>query len=320
MSKSRALVFTQFLPDGIEAGDVIDPSEWPDVHYVVWQLEMCPDTSRLHLQGYIEFVGQKSYSWVHENCEGLETAHLEPRRGSQRDAIAYSKKEESRLDGPWEWGEAREQGRRNDLNEIRERLDRRDPEGDIAADHFGSWIRYHRSFREYKRVRRLETVRDWPMELIFIIGPSGTGKSSKARADFPDAYWGPKGKWWDGYSGQDTVVVDEMYGHRMPFTELLQLCDRYPYQVETKGGMTQFIARRIIFTSNQHPKDWYDSEKTHQVSWSENPLRRRIKEFGKILVTGEIHRIVRDAPAEESPNIDGYDEIFSLAGRILDVD
>lgn len=315
------MVFTQFLPDGIEAGDVLDPSLWPDVHYAVWQLEMCPETSRLHLQGYIEFVGQKTYSWVHEELEGLETAHLEPRRGSQRDAIAYAKKEQTRLDGPWEWGSPREQGARNDLADIRDKLERRDPEGDIAADHFGSWVRYHRSFREYKRVRRLESVRDWPMELIFLIGPSGTGKSSKARRDFPDAYWGPKGKWWDGYCGQDTVVVDEMYGHRMSFTELLQLCDRYPYQVETKGGVTQFLARRIVFTSNQHPQDWYDAEKTHQVSWSENPLKRRIDEFGRIIMTGEVHRPVRGAPATpEPPAIVYSDNPSYLQGRILEID
>jgi len=128
------------------------------------------------------------------------------------------------------------------------------------------------------------------MEIIIIVGPSGTGKSRKARADYPTAYWGPRGKWWDGYTGQETVVVDEMYGHRMPFTDLLQLLDRYPYQVETKGGVQQFTSKRIVFTTNQNPEDWYDAERTHQCDWANNPLNRRIREYGKIIITGQVHR------------------------------
>jgi len=175
------------------------------------------------------------------------------------------------------------------LDDIRARIDKGDQEVDIAQDHFGSWVRYHRGFREYKRMRQLERARDWPMEIICYIGPSGTGKSRAAREAYPDAYWGPKGKWWDGYCGQETVVVDEMYGHRFGFSDLLQLLDRYPYQVETKGGVTQFVSRRLVFTSNQHPQDWYNAERTHQGDWGQNPLNRRLREYGKIIFTGEVH-------------------------------
>lgn len=290
--RARNATFTQFLRDDQEEGDYLDVSSWPDVAYCAWQLEQCPDTGRLHWQGYVEFVGQKTWSWVHENCEGLETAHLERRRGSQSAARNYCMKEESRIHGPYEYGEMKEQGKRSDLEEIRGKIVNGVSEAQIADDHFGSWVRYHRAFREFKRVRHLEPVRDWPMELILFIGPSGTGKSSRARAAYPGAYWGPKGKWWDGYTGEETIIIDEMYGHRMPYTELLQLMDRYPYQVETKGGMVQITSRRIVFTSNQEPQDWYDSVKTHQVTWEQSPLYRRIHEFGRIIRTGEIHRHV----------------------------
>ena len=137
------------------------------------------------------------------------------------------------------------------------------------------------------------------MEIICYIGPSGTGKSRAAREAYPQAYWGPKGKWWDGYCGQETVIVDEMYGHRFSFSELLQLLDRYPFQVETKGGVRQFTSRRIVFTSNQHPEDWYNAERTHQMRWAENPLYRRLREYGRIIQTGEVHRAT--APPPEAP-------------------
>jgi len=107
--QARNAVFTQFLETSSADGGVLLPEEWPDVAYCTWQLESCPETGKLHYQGYVEFVGKKTWHWVHTNLLGLETAHLERRRGTQADAIAYCNKLESRADGPWEYGERREQ-------------------------------------------------------------------------------------------------------------------------------------------------------------------------------------------------------------------
>lgn len=47
---------------------------------------------------------------------GLGRAHLEPRRGSKSQAIAYCRKVESRIEGPWEHGAlGSTAGRRSDL-------------------------------------------------------------------------------------------------------------------------------------------------------------------------------------------------------------
>lgn len=286
------MCFTAFLDAEQTDQDVLCPKFWPDVTYCVWQLELCPETHRLHHQGYVEFSEQKRFSWVQKHCEGLETAHLEERKGTQDDAVKYCTKEDTRVDGPYEFGERKIQGKRNDLVQIRDKIRSGVPERQIADEHFGSWARYRRSFIEYRRLHNLEVVRDWPMELVLLIGDSGTGKSWKARHDYPGAYWKIPGKWWDGYSGQETVVVDEMYGHRFAFSDLLQLMDRYPFQVETKGAVIQFVSLRIVFTSNEEPEKWYSGEKTHQMSWDKNPLNRRIKQFGKIIRLTEVHEDV----------------------------
>lgn len=182
---------------------------------------------------------------------------------------------------------------------------------DLAGDHFSAFIRYERGLRSY---RRLTTERrDWPMEIMVIVGPSGTGKSRWARTHFPTAYWKPKGPWWDGYDGEETVVFDEMYGHCFPYTELLQLLDRYPYAVQVKGGVIEFTSRRIIMTSNQHPMDWYSSEKTHSGPWEGSPLHRRLKEFGKLVFTGEVHRPVPELPVAAEGDLSYY---FDAEGRV----
>ena len=48
-------------------------------------------------------------------------------------------------------------------------------------------------------------------------GPSGTGKSRFVAARWPDAFWkAPESKWWDGYSGHETVVLDDFKDYGMP--------------------------------------------------------------------------------------------------------
>ena len=89
-----------------------------------------------------------------------------------------------------------------------------------------------------------------------------------------------------------------MYGNRFPFVELLQLLDRYPYQVEDKGVHMEFNSRRIVFTSNQEPEDWYSAERTHQGDWASNPLNARLREFGTIIRTGEVHRAIGPVQAQ----------------------
>jgi len=41
------------------------------------------------------------------------------------------------------------------------------------------------------------------------------------------------------------------------WTQILQLLDQYPVQLQTKGGMTQAFWTTVILTSNNHWKDWY---------------------------------------------------------------
>lgn len=64
------------------------------------------------------------------------------------------------------------------------------------------------------------------------------------------------GTWWDGYSGQTVVVIDEFYGW-LGYDFLLRLLDRYSFAVETKGGSVSFTSKLVIFTSNKPPSEWY---------------------------------------------------------------
>ena len=50
-------------------------------------------------------------------------------------------------------------------------------------------------------------------------GPSGTGKSRFVAKRWPKAFWkSPEAKWWDGYAGQEVVVLDDFKDYAMPLS------------------------------------------------------------------------------------------------------
>lgn len=87
------------------------------IKYMVYQLEKCPSTSRLHYQGYCEFFKGLTRDQIKKifNYKGL---NIRNRRGSQEQAIVYCKKEKSRVGEQFEYGQKREQGHRTDLDEF----------------------------------------------------------------------------------------------------------------------------------------------------------------------------------------------------------
>lgn len=55
-------------------------------------------------------------------------------------------------------------------------------------------------------------------------------------------------KWWDGYDGQKTIIIDEMSEDWVK--QLDKLTDKFPFRKETKGGSVEVQYNTIIFTSD----------------------------------------------------------------------
>lgn len=234
------------------------------VVYVCLQREVAPGTGRKHIQGFIAFEHQKSLS-VLKNVLGDPSAHCEMTRGTNSEASDYCKKDESRDpaagSGPFEHGVLpKGQGKRMDLLAVKADIDSGMADADVAQTHFSSWIRYHKAFNAYRTL--ITTSRSSQTECIVLWGPPGSGKTRAATVyDTPSNTFflpRPNGStaWWDGYSGQRTVVLDEFYGWlRRDF--LQRLIDRTPLRVEVKGGSLCFVSHTVIITSNNPPDLWY---------------------------------------------------------------
>jgi len=96
------------------------------------------------------------------------------------------------------------------------------------------------------------------------------GKSHKARADNPGAYLKAQNKWWDGYTGQKSVIIDDMdtdcLGHYLKIWS-----DKYACSGEVKGGTVPLNFDTLTVTSN------YSIEALFKDELMAAAIRRRMK-------------------------------------------
>ena len=171
------------------------------------------------------------------------------------------------------------QGARNDIERAVELLNENGYDlEDLARREPAIYIRHYRGFEALRE--RLDTnVRKFKTKVIWIYGPTGVGKS-KFIGDLMDegvnVYWKVNShKWFNGYNGQSVVALDDYRrgGGYLLFNDMLRLFDRYPLQVEFKGGATQFLSRYIIVTSSQSPTQLLDGQTDDRI----DQLLRRVE-------------------------------------------
>lgn len=247
----------------------------PDgVTYLCGQFEQ---GTHLHFQGYVEIAAQQRISWLKKNL--TPTANLQKRRGTQEQAIHYASKPHDGCDckhcvderanptvipGTFiEFGEKTKDkpGKRNDIWDAKALIDDGEPEEVVAEQCFPAWLRYNKEFVRYRLMKAPKRDPSIGTEIIIYYGDTGLGKSRLARETYPDAFVkAVGGKWFDGYAGEQTILFDEFGGNWMPFGTLLAITDRYDTKIEIKGTICRFSARRLLFTTNRHPKYWYKGQ------------------------------------------------------------
>lgn len=246
---------------------------------IVYQFEIAPETGTPHIQGYVEFSRSMRPASVQKILGGR--AYIYVRLGSQSDAVRYVTKTDTRRPGsdPMRYGTLKDEclGGHSAFEDLREALESSDQISKVAKDHFEMLMKYRCSAIWYRNLN--PPKRDWKPSVDVFYGDPGTGKTRSAAEKYPSAYWlappnvrgGPI--WFTGYEGEEDIIIDDFYGW-MPWTQLLRLIDRYPMVVHVHGNVVPFLGKRIIFTSNVHPKKWYDYEKS--VHMKLPALMRRI--------------------------------------------
>jgi len=218
-----------------------------------------------HLQGFITFKQPKRFGGLKKMMPGF---HIAPAL-SQESGFNYCLKE---LD--YEIDDRRVPGKRNDILEMKDKIDQGCSKVELWDENFESMVHCHRGMYEYMQLKNKQIKRP-ELQVVWVIGPSGSGKSTWVDKEFPDAYWltPSDGKmWWDGYDGEEAVVVDDFRPNFYTYEGMLKLLNsRGKYRINLKGSSGWLACSTIVFTSIDHPKEMY--------SMYDKQLDRRITEW-----------------------------------------
>jgi hypothetical protein len=268
---------------------MIDQVKNLNTKYIIFGKEKGEINDTIHLQGYLELEKKSKLLTVANLMK--KKWHIEPRGGSQEDAINYCKKGEQ---SKKEWSESKEKGEHFGLNadvfeqgvktvnHSGKRTDIDNARTLVLCGGMRSLTKVVQSAQALKVAEKFleyhEIPRNWVTNVIWLYGPSGAGKSRRARElfDNKDIYTKSDGiKWWNGYDGHENVIFDDFRDTWWSITEMLSLLDRYEKRVECKGGVRQFTPKNIIITSIKPPSTFYNGCKNEPIK----QLLRRINEI-----------------------------------------
>lgn len=254
----------------------LDFAESQHIVQRIYQLERCPTTGRLHYQGYVR-LDIKCRLGRAKAILGFPTVHLEPRLGSHEQAAAYSSKEDTRIAGPWRAGSDPAPGRRTDLLEITESLYGGTKLRTLMRNKPSVYCQYRNGLRDIAGDSERLLAREFrSVETIVYYGVAGAGKTRRAVLESGDDYFildHSERVWFDGYAGEETLIIDDFYGW-IRYHYLLRLLDGYAVRLEIKGGFTYALWKKVIITSNNHPNEWYPTLFANQQEMTPALARR----------------------------------------------
>ncbi len=247
--------------------------KWHTQHkaaYACGQIEK-GEEGTIHLQFVVVFpkAAQKRLAAMKKLCS---KSHFEVIKCLD-ESIDYVQKEDTRVEGPWSFGI---------------RPARRNKKGDVARWNkdvleIGAVEAVDRGYIKVTKIKELAQALDLYRMLKFQPfstsevrgewhwGVSGAGKTHFTHTAYPDHYVKEQNKWFDGYSGQKVIVLQDLdtpiLGH------LLKVwADSFPAKGETKGGTLNLQHEKFIVTSNFSPETLFKD----QPAFIE-PILRRFK-------------------------------------------
>lgn len=265
--------FTNFQDD-FDYSEVI-----ANCDYLIVGREVCPKTEKIHHQCYIEFSSARYFGGVKKLLKGC---HLEASLGGADANKEYCSKDKNVI---IEHGTPKQQGKRNDLDEVKKKIENGLKVDEIVMDNPWIFHQYGRTLSKIEDLCMRKRFRTEMTEGIWYYGETGVGKSHKAFEGYsPDTHYvvnlNDKG-WWDGYAQQDIVIINEFRG-QITYADMLCLLDKWPYAVPRRGREPlPFISKKVIVTSSMKPADVYHNIDTRD---SIAQLLRRLKvEFLPVL-------------------------------------
>lgn len=267
------------------------------IRYLCFSPEVCPTTKREHWQGYIYFKEQITISAIQKYYQknyNWQFGKLLPCKGTSEQNIIYCggadyiKNNKMKDKNPLfkEFGKLPAQGERKDLNDLKDDiLNGKSNINDIIIDAPIVYHQYGRTLDKIQDIRNSKLFRNYECKGFWYYGKTGVGKSHIAFEGYdPSTHYllnVNDGGFWQGYEGQKTVIINEFRG-QIPFSELLDICDKWPKTVKIKGSKGYpLLCNKVIITSSKHPKNIYINVLDDEESFEQLERRFEIIELFK---------------------------------------
>ncbi len=221
-----------------------------------------------HHQAYVCFINRKRLTGVKKL---FPRAHLEIKFGTVQEALTYCKKDGKFLSFGVVPVTAKQALKRkwDDVWSLAKAGEYELIAKDILIPH-------------YKNIKQIHA--DNPPKLpaltmlgnYWIHGATGVGKTHLAIETFPDYFDKLPTKWWDGYQGEETILLDDMAPGllRLMSYYLKRWADLYPFPVEIKGSSMMIRPRHIVVTSQYSINQCFEYDNKTIYA-----LQRRFKEI-----------------------------------------
>lgn len=267
--RSRSWVFTL---NNYTEGDV-NFLKGLQCNYIVFGKEVAPTTGTPHLQGYIEFATARTMTAIKKKMELSQDMHLEIRKGTPQEAREYCIKEGD----VYERGDIPQaNGHRKGLEEATKAVIEGKSMDEIANEFPNEYVRYSSGLKSLATVKVKPRDPKNPPQVIWLWGLAGTGKTREAYESHKSVYIKDGTQWWDGYEGQEAIIIDDFEAIEWNYRDFLRLLDRYPYRGQFKGGYVNVNSPTIYITCEYHPSKIWTGNKLAQVTRRLNQIVEKI--------------------------------------------
>ena len=246
------------------------------IQYAVMFRETAPTTGHVHFHSIICLRKPKK---AHVCIEFDPHASWEKVRGQLKTAYKYISKDNDKY---FEFGDPPETIVSYLENEERKQLKRPGPTkseilwkemvnkakaGDQSIRDTQLYARYRMYFDDILAAQHEDIIYSGELKSknIWIYGPPGTGKTRMVWQMATDlkkrVYVKNANKWWDGYDGQQIVLMDDVAENiKVLSSHIKNWADRYPITAEVKGGTRRVNTSdfHLIITSNYSIRDLFN--------------------------------------------------------------
>lgn len=238
--------------------------------YIILGKEKCATTLKEHIQGFIIFKSARTFKQVKNLLPAK--VHIEKTYAAAVANIKYCSKDGNLL---LEFGTRPSgQGRRSDFVLVRDMLTNGATMREVCEN-----------VTSYQAVRSAEIILkylDTPrpiqrIEIIWIWGKTGVGKTSSVWKEHPNLHTMYNYKWWDGYDAHEVVLLDDIREEFCSYRDLLRITDIYPFRVENKGGFRHVQFTKMYITAPFPPRELFPEFDDKGIFDSSEFLRRITK-------------------------------------------